>query len=167
LACSVYVDLNPIRAGIAEIPEESPMTSAHERIVTRQAKVSVTEASAHEAVAGADQDGWMAPLPLSGDPEPKAARNASRRASNRRFLEMTLDEYLGLLDWAGRQLRPGKRGVIPEDQPPILTRLAIRASSWLKCVGEFGRCYRAAAGGLAAMSAHARRVGRRWLWERR
>jgi hypothetical protein len=88
----------------------------------------------------------------------------SARISEFRSLELTLDEYLGLLDWAGRQLHPGKRGVIPEDQPPILARLAIRASSWLNCVGEFGRCYRGAAGGLAAMSAHARRVGRRWLW---
>ena len=76
---------------------------------------------------------------------------------------MTLDEYLALLDWAGRQIRPGKRGVIPEDLPPILVRLAINASGWLKCVDEFGRWFGAAAGGLAAMSAHASRMGRRWL----
>jgi hypothetical protein len=139
------------------------MTSAHERIVARQAVAAVTS-GVHEALGAADQDGSMAPLPLAGDPEPKAARNAGRRASNRGFLEMTLDEYLGLLDWSGRQLRPGKRGTIPEDQPPILTRLAISASSWLKCVGEFGHRYRTAAGGLASMSAHASRLGRRWLW---
>jgi hypothetical protein len=123
-----------------------------------------SSASADGTLGAADQDGWMAPLPLAGDPEPKAARNAGRRASNRGFLEMTLDEYLALLDWAGRQLRPGKRGLIPVDQPPILARLAINPARWLTCVSEFGRWYRAAAGGLAAMSEHASRVGRRWLW---
>jgi putative transposase len=165
LACAVYVDLNPIRAGIAESPEQSQMTSAYERIIARQAEAAAS-AQAENAGRGesaADQDGWMAPLPLCGDPEPKAARNAGRRASNRGFLEMTLDEYLGLLDWAGRQLRRGKRGVIADDLPPILARLSIKASGWLRCVDEFGRRFGAAAGGLAAMSAHASRLGRRWL----
>jgi hypothetical protein len=38
----------------------------------------------------------------AGDPSLKAARNDGRRASNRGLLEMTLDEYLKVLDWAGR-----------------------------------------------------------------
>jgi REP element-mobilizing transposase RayT len=166
LACAVYVDLNPIRAGIAQAPEQSEMTSVHERIIARQgeAAVSCGDENAPRGVSASDQDGWMAPLPLCGDPEPKASRNAGRRASNRGFLEMTLDEYLSVLDWAGRQLRAGKRGVISEDLPPILARLAVNASGWLECVREFGRWFGAAAGGLAAMSAHASRVGRRWLW---
>src|SRR5262249_6593024 len=32
LACSVYVDLNPVRAGIAATPEESQFTSGFDRI---------------------------------------------------------------------------------------------------------------------------------------
>jgi len=33
LACSVYVDLNPIRARLADRPETSELTSTHERIM--------------------------------------------------------------------------------------------------------------------------------------
>ncbi len=38
LTCSMYVDLNPIRANIAETPEESKFTSAHDRIEAMKAK---------------------------------------------------------------------------------------------------------------------------------
>jgi hypothetical protein len=40
LACSIYVDLNPIRAGIADTPESSEYTAAYERIVARQQNVA-------------------------------------------------------------------------------------------------------------------------------
>jgi hypothetical protein len=107
LACSVYVDLNPIRAGVAEVPEASQWTSAYERIAARPS--DATESATPEAAAITDQDGWMAPIPLSGDSEAKATRNAGRRASNQGVFEMSLDEYLSVLDWTGRQLHPGKR----------------------------------------------------------
>ena len=35
----------------------------------------------------------------------------------------TLTDYLELVDWAGREIREGKRGSINESAPPILERL--------------------------------------------
>ena len=166
LACSLYVDLNPVRAGIADTPEGSEFTSAHDRIVGRQVDTTATTTnpvSPENPSVVRDPDGWLAPLPLAGDPEPRATRNAGRRASNRGVLEMTLDEYLKVLDWTGRQLRAGKRGVITAELPPILARLAADAGGWLDCVREFGRRFRAAAGRAEAMRTHAVRLGRRSL----
>jgi hypothetical protein len=98
-----------------------------------------------------------------GDPDPKAARNANRRASNLGVLEMTLDEYLGLLDWAGRQVRADKPGAIAPDCPPILTRLTANAVSWLDCVLDFGRIFRTAAGRVERLRQHAVSLSRRCL----
>ncbi len=47
------------------------------------------------------------------------------RVSEKGFLPMTLEEYLQLLDWMGREIRADKRGAIPADLQPILERLQI------------------------------------------
>jgi hypothetical protein len=52
---------------------------------------------------------------------------------------MTLTEYLQLLDWTGRQLKPGKLGAIPKNAPPILDRLNLSADLWLHAVEHFGK----------------------------
>lgn len=70
LACSVYVDLNPVRAGMAEAPKASAHTSAYEQIQGRQARgeASATQprASGARVRAGrrptlSDRDGWLCP----------------------------------------------------------------------------------------------------------
>ena len=52
---------------------------------------------------------------------------------------MSLPQYLELLDWTGRQLRPGKRGAIAKNAPPILDRLNLSAELWLHAVEQFSK----------------------------
>jgi len=76
---------------------------------------------------------------------------------------LNLDRYLDLLDWTGRQLAAGKRGRIPAELAPILTRLEIEVDRWLDAVVSFGRWFHRVAGAAQAMCAEAVRTSRRWL----
>ncbi len=59
---------------------------------------------------------------------------------------MTLDQYLRLLDWTGRQIRNDKAGNIPADLSPILDRLDCIAEAWLDLVKNFRKRFRTAVG---------------------
>ena len=64
---------------------------------------------------------------------------------------MTLDQYLKLLDWTGRQLRNDKAGRIPSEFGPILERLDCSAESWLDLVQNFRKRFRTEAGRPATL----------------
>ena len=59
---------------------------------------------------------------------------------------MTLDDYLRLLDWTGRQIRRDKSGKIPCDCAPILERLECSTETWLDLVKNFRKRFRTEAG---------------------
>jgi len=173
LACSIYVDLNPIRACVAETPETSEFTAAFERIAAKQAASSVVADSVvvQENVVAAEppsapaRDAWLSPVPdadvprQARKPSPKAA---GHRASDRGFLPLTLDEYLQLLDWTGRAVRADKRGAIPADLRSILERLQINADAWVDTVERFGRMFRRAVGRASSLAALAAHRGKCW-----
>jgi REP element-mobilizing transposase RayT len=117
-ACLVYVDLNPVRAALADTPENSDYTSIQRRI--RQALCERTGPAAQPPEL----------LPFAGYP----------RADMPKGLPFRLSDYVELVDWTGRRLREGKSGVIPADLPPVLERLQIEPQYWLGNPPEKQRC---------------------------
>ena len=141
LACSAYVDLNPIRAGIAKTPEESKFTSIFERIRQRQ----------EQPTASQSRDHWLAPITN----KPSKGR-ANKRVSHQSWLDMSLDEYLQLVDWTGRSIRADKKGAIPAEIAPILDRLRIRGDAWMMVARHFGAWFKRWAGTVEHLEARAR-----------
>ena len=158
------MDLNPIRAGIAKTPEISRYTSAYDRIRGRQHKRGKKKAARNRqhARGATHADDWLSPLTLDErDAHPDG--RPQRRASNKGFLSMTLEDYLRLLDWTGRQVRQDKSGHIPSDLAPILERLKIVPETWTPMVTQFGRWFGTAAGRAETLTAEAARRRRVWL----
>ncbi|MGL5128509.1 MAG: transposase [Aeromonas popoffii] len=110
LACMAYVDLNPIRAAIADRPEESDYTSIKQRLTDTKP---------------------AAPLP------PLLLPFSSRSASD--GLPYLFTDYLALVDWTGRAIRTDKRGHIAAHLAPILQRLGLDTAQWLRQVTMFRR----------------------------
>jgi hypothetical protein len=151
LGCSVYVDLNVIRAGLAQTPETSDFTSAQRRIqALGQPEPEVEHPGSSTGVRSPDD--WLAPMFLDegADPGPMPHR-AGTRCSDKGFLPISVSEYLELLDWSGRQIVEGKRGAIPDYLAPILERVGIPPTAWLTLATEFGRLFQRVAGSCGSV----------------
>ena len=139
LACMAYVDLNPIRAKMAETQEESDHTSIQQRI---------REALGKKAP---DKEAAVDLMPFIGDLRDDMPKGIA-------FAE---SEYLELVDWTGRAMVVGKRGAIPENLPPILERLNIDAKHWFFMTDRFESRFKGLVGAARILKEASRRLGYR------
>ena len=80
------------------------------------------------------------------------------------MLDLTLEEYLTMLDHSGRVLREDKPGAIPAGLPPILERLKIDAGRWTDILRDVGRMVGTVIGGTPEeRAAEAARRGTKWV----
>ena len=140
LACAAYVDLNPIRAALAETLETSDFTSIQRRIES----VTCPQNTPPEY----SRDRFLAPLEIDEleDEIGPAASTSTHRCSDKGFLSMSTLEYIQLLDWTARQVIDGKRGSTPADTPDVLDRLGVSNAEWIGMVSQFGHLFSLVAG---------------------
>lgn len=152
LACAAYVDLNPIRAAMAETLETSDYTSVQRRIQAAESSSTREDADVSEKQksesATASPDGFLSPVALqerTGQPGPAASQNGLR-CSDKGFLSISQADYLALLDWTARQSVAGQRGRTPKHLRPIFDRLSLSPKLWCDLVRSFGRLFYNVAG---------------------
>ena len=149
LACMAYVDLNPVRAGIAETPEDSDYTSVQQR------SRPLAEPSEPADETQADDAPTLAPLVTAesaDDAEPDGIG------------AVRLMDYLELVDHTGRALREDKRGAIPSNALPVFQRLGIEPETWMRHMRPRRNHQLQALGAEPAMRRFAETLGRQWLW---
>jgi len=122
-----YVDLNPVRAGIAKTPEDSDHTSIQRRIRALQAAADPEAPDAQE---------HCEPEPPIQPPELLTFVGGERQ-DGPKGLPFHLPDYLELVNWTGQAIRDDKRGAISQDLPPILQRLGIDEQAWLRLATQF------------------------------
>lgn len=142
LTAMAYVDLNPIRAGIAKTPEESEFTSIYERI--RLVKRAGTRSQSQKPKVSLLQFKEAA---QTGEPS----------------IPFSMLDYAALVDWTGRVRREDKRGAIDNSLPPILKRLNIDSQAWQAAMQPRDNVFGRALGKLDHLRLHASTLGQRWV----
>jgi REP element-mobilizing transposase RayT len=166
LACAAYVDLIPIRAAIAQTLETSDHTSVQSRIeamistreslsepLTRQQNVDPEIRQVASVPTNKIDADFLAPLTIDeakdelGPCVSQTGKRASdKRASDKGFLPMTLVDYLQLLDWTAREMRPDQAGYTKRDVPTVIVRLGLEPTAWTELVRDFGKLFHCIAG---------------------
>ena len=144
LSAMAYVDLNPVRAGMAETLIESDHTSVKTRLKERQAsrkpRANLLEQQL-KPVAGLDSD---------------ALTNLTEAA------------YIELVQWTGEQARPDKRGKLESgnqilNPPPAIWSVAKHPKQWIRQVQGTESQYYRAIGSAEALMLKAAELGQRWM----
>jgi putative transposase len=169
-ACMVYVDLNPIRAGLANSPEESEFTSIQERICLWQKAMLAGDSHSLEASedskANISSDGFII---TEFDASAKHSQSESwlcpiqSGLGRAGILQMSEAQYFALVDKSGRILHSDKPGTIDSELKPILLRISINPEVWTKTIMRFGSSFYLAAGLLPSLRRFADAVGRKWF----
>jgi REP element-mobilizing transposase RayT len=148
LTCMSYVDLNPIRAGLADMPENSDFTSIQARIRHYHKQL--------KKKSNTDEAQLSAPIGI-------APFTGGEHQDKKQGVPFSLIDYLELTDWAGRAIREDIVGAIPAHLSPILERLNINPEAWLDTVQNYNNNFYNVVGTSKAVKAYSAALEREWF----
>ncbi|MDZ7869184.1 MAG: transposase [Rheinheimera sp.] len=137
LSAMAYVDLNPVRAQTATTSETSDYTSIQQRLGKALHCAFLSEL-----------------LPFAGD---------NHQDNAIQHIPYHFVDYIELVDWTGRQIRPDKRGAIDAATPTILVRLGIPLHCWLQNCQQLEIEFHQVIGPISAIKQFCRALRLHWL----
>ncbi|MBL8891597.1 MAG: hypothetical protein JNL67_16575 [Planctomycetaceae bacterium] len=178
LRCMLYVDLNPIRAGLAASIEQSDYTGGKDRLddlrvhlATSNNQITLKLDCGSEMAKWERLDhpcsGWLSPIQIddqTATEETRCSQQANghvargRRTSHRGAVRIPLTKYLLLLDLVGRAKRLDAIGYIPNEVATCLEQLNITTSGFAESVLVFGKRFSGRRNSVAGKSSEPDRV---------
>ena len=144
LTCMAYVDLNPVRAGLARTLEKSDFTSIQERL---------------EDLANKRRNHRKQTAPSALVPFASQLTESCTTVE----LEATFEAYVELLEWTGRAVSKGKRGKITGPAPKLLMEHGVSAERWVQALADHRIGAVAFLGSVENVQALATKRGKGWL----
>ena len=157
LSAMAYVDLNPVRAGMAECLEDSAHTSIAARLGDLRGEAWVPVGApalpampVPSAASAPDLPGLLPEQALAALPE-AALMPFDPTSRFAQAVPFGLEEYLDLVDTVGRVVHPHKRGTIAHHVPPLLQRLGMDTEAFIACADSFFTTFAHAVGTPASL----------------
>ena len=144
LTCMAYVDLNPVRAGVAQTLEGSDFTSIQERL---------------QDLARKRRNHRRQTAPDSLMPFATQLTDSCTATT----LAPTLEAYVELLEWTGRAVVAGKRGKIEGPAPTLLVEQGVSPERWVAALAEHKVGAVTFLGNVESVQALADKRGKGWL----
>lgn len=173
LSCMTYVDLNPIRAKMAESIEASDFTSVQRRlleyakahhvndtsdtqITTIQERITKQEKALPESLLGS--------FPQSEIPQaPLMQLDGSSSTPFDIAIPFAEIDYLELVDKTARIIREDKRGFVATEVPDLLSRFGLQSENWIHCIKRYGSMFSVAVGRKEKLKQYAEACQKQWV----
>jgi putative transposase len=170
ITCMSYVDLNPVRAGLAKKLEDADFTSIQARLFEAAGRTR-----APRKVAAANEGRRSEPrrltikrvalpraslVPFALEPTGRPSTKSSMAKSGPRALPMTLGSYVELLEQVGAALRTdGKSGVLSPAATSSLQRLGIAPEHFVPTLRAYATSFFTMVGHAHAIDTERERLG--------